>query len=298
MCEFTTHVPMHHCLKRTAILVALAGSLAAQNLLFVENDGKPCLVVDAHGISPCIEVNGKVVGVPGERFGLRKVEEYLPYLISVRDLNVRSTYMNVNGGAQINNELEFNATFETGYPLEHVFVLLDMDVTEAGKVLFLHEVGHLGPQAPKTLNLRVPLSSPLGSGHFQFHVFVGGAEAFHSEIPMDVREAALDRMVEKRTKKLPDGGPKPFLTPAPIYPQSLWDRKVGGQAVISLWIRSTGSVRDPVVKSATDPAFGEAALTAARLWRFLPRIKDGKPVETLVDLPFNFNPPGKAPVKS
>jgi TonB family protein len=45
------------------------------------------------------------------------------------------------------------------------------------------------------------------------------------------------------------------------------------------------------VKSATDPAFGEAALRAVRIWRFLPKVKDDNPVETKVDIPIVFARP-------
>jgi TonB family protein len=50
-------------------------------------------------------------------------------------------------------------------------------------------------------------------------------------------------------------------------------------------------VHDPTPKCTTDPAFGEAALEAVRFWRFLPKVKDGRPVEALVELPFSFTPP-------
>lgn len=281
-----------------ALLMALAGPLAAQNLLFVEHGGKPCLVVDALNNQPCIELDGKVVDVRGDRLALKHVEEYLPVYVAVTNLEVGSTSASVNGGSPINTDLHFHATFETPYRLDHVFLLLDMDVESAGKVLFLYQVGHLEPRDPKSVSVLVPLARSLGSGHFQLHLFVGGAEALHSAISSYDCDLVVDRMIAKRVAKLPDGGPKPFLGPAPTYPAALLKTKVDGQAVITLWIRPQGSVRDPVVKSATDPAFGEAALAAARLWRFLPRIKDGHAVETKVDLPFIFTPPGKTVEKS
>jgi TonB family protein len=53
-------------------------------------------------------------------------------------------------------------------------------------------------------------------------------------------------------------------------------------------------VLDPQVKEASDPAFGESAVVAARQWRFLPRVKNGRAVETQVDMPFDFAPPSVA----
>ncbi|HEY4988778.1 MAG TPA: energy transducer TonB, partial [Opitutaceae bacterium] len=87
--------------------------------------------------------------------------------------------------------------------------------------------------------------------------------------------------------------PKFFLGTAPLYPAALKKSGLKGQAVISVRIDSKGSVDDPVIKSASDPAFGAAALAAIREWRYLPRVKDGNPVETKADVPFVFSPPDR-----
>jgi TonB family protein len=52
-----------------------------------------------------------------------------------------------------------------------------------------------------------------------------------------------------------------------------------------------GSVAVRQVKHASKPAFGESALAAARQWRFLPKVKAGKPEAVTVEMPFNFNEP-------
>ncbi len=273
------------------LLTALPARLAAQNLLFVEYEGKPCLVRGARGNRPCIEVDGKRIDVPGNRLALKKVDEYLPAFIAVRDLDMRTTYMTVDGAGQMNNELKFNAGLEAPYELEDVFLLLDMNMDTGGKTFFLYEVGRLEPHQPRHIALTVPLAYALGAGQYQFHLFVGGAEALHTELPFFEREATLDRMVAKRIASEQEAGLKPFLSLPPEYPPALRKANIKGQAVISIRIRTNGSVADPVVKSATDPAFGQAALAAVRLWRFLPRVKHGQPVETKVELPFVFAPP-------
>ena len=73
----------------------------------------------------------------------------------------------------------------------------------------------------------------------------------------------------------------------------LLQAKTRGQAIISIHIDARGQVSNPAVKSAAAPAFGEAALAAVRLWRFVPEVKGGRPVEAQVDLPFDFTPPEK-----
>ena len=46
-----------------------------------------------------------------------------------------------------------------------------------------------------------------------------------------------------------------------------------------------------LLRSASDPAFGEAALAAIRMWRFLPSVRNGTPVATNAVIPFVFDPP-------
>ncbi len=80
-----------------------------------------------------------------------------------------------------------------------------------------------------------------------------------------------------------------MTVPAPIYPADLKKKKVKGQAVISVNITKTGFVLDAALKSATDPAFGQAALVAVRQWWFLPPVRDDVPSGAKADIPINFN---------
>lgn len=271
------------------LVMGLASQLRAQNLLYVEEGQKLCLVRSARGTEPYIKVDGRLIPASGDRFALKKTEEFLPMFISVRDVEVWTTYLHFKESA-INNEFHFKAKFETPYRLDDVFIVLDLDTESAGKVLFLHEIGRLEPRDPKPVSLDVPMTSKIGPGHYQFHLFVGGVEVLHSGIPFGEREAALDRMVAKRIAGVQDAPLQVFVGPNPDYPAALLKAKTKGQALVSLRVDPRGRVLEPAVKSATDPAFGEAALAAVRLWRFLPRVESGRPVETTVEMPFDFTP--------
>ena len=72
-------------LKILFLLVVLSARLAAQNLLLTEYKGKYLPVVRARENRPYVEVDGKQVAAEGRRFALRKVDEYWPVFISVRD---------------------------------------------------------------------------------------------------------------------------------------------------------------------------------------------------------------------
>jgi TonB family protein len=54
-------------------------------------------------------------------------------------------------------------------------------------------------------------------------------------------------------------------------------------------------VLDPTIVEASDPAFGEAAVEALRVWRFIPAIKNGHPVEITANMPLDFSPEDSPP---
>ena len=278
-------------LLATATLV-WAATLNAQNALYAVYQDKLHLVrrVDRH-TAYVDDGTGKLVAAREGRYALEHVPEFLPLYVSVRNVQVRTSSVELlNSGDEINRSFSFIADFESPYTLENVFVVLDLQTENAGNGLFLQEIGRLEPRDPKYVAIAVPLSSSLGHGQYRLHVFVDGAEVFQSLIPFDQIERSLDAMVRRRIAGAPDSLPKPFVGPAPEYPPKLKRAKVKGSAVIRFSISATGRVLQPVIKSATDPAFGESALEAARQWRFLPRIKNGVPIASSVELPFTFDP--------
>lgn len=75
----------------------------------------------------------------------------------------------------------------------------------------------------------------------------------------------------------------------PDYPDALMSQFLEGKAVIQVTIGTDGTVTDASVTSATEPAFGQAALAAARQWTFEPIREDGRAVSKKVNIPFHFN---------
>jgi protein TonB len=95
-------------------------------------------------------------------------------------------------------------------------------------------------------------------------------------------------MVAARIKGVQNQSAKAFVGPPPEYPEALAKRNLGGIAIVSFQIAGNGGVQEARLKSASDPALGESALTAIRLWRFLPRIKDGRAIPARAEMPFIF----------
>ena len=271
--------------------------LAAQQVLYVEHDGSFHHVRNFAQHYAYIEDNGKLIPAEGHRYTLEKTAEYLPVFVSVRGMKAayRSADMD---GQTINKAFSFEAEFESPYALDHAFIVLELISERAGKFLFPYELGMLKPHEPNVVSLTVPITEELGTGKFHLHVFTDGREVFNSQIPVAVIEGALDGMVAKRIVNVQEAMPKPLVGPAPEYPAKLRKAGIKGEAKVSFVISPHGRVLKAEIKSASDPAFGEAALAAIRQWRFLPKIKEGRAVETMATLPFVFSPPEKSAAKS
>lgn len=268
---------------------------SAQQALVVVHEGKPRIVRKVKQATAFFEDKGKLVAAPRHaRAALAAVPEYLPFFVSVRGLKAGTSYVNLTidggGSGDVNNQFEFSARLESPYRLEDVFLVLELEL-EAGKYLFYHEVGELLPRRPRPINLQVPVSHMLGAGRFKLHLFSGGRELLHSEQPPLYRDQAVDKMVRRLREGVADAGVEPLVGPAPEYPTAFEKRKLKGEAVVGFTVTRTGATLDPKVVSASAPEFGDSALAAVRLWRFLPRMKNGQAVETRVELPFDFSPP-------
>lgn len=275
------------------LLAGLTVGLRAQNALCIVHKDKTYIVERVLRGAAYYRDGDKLVSTRPMRSGLVPTKEYYPVFVSVRDVHAKTSSMSLNGSGSINNEFHFQATFQSGNFLKDAFLVLELDMEHGTKRIFFQEIGDLQPGKPRDVRVGVPLAEELGSGKFQLHVFTEGREVFNSLQPWEHREHALTQMVMKRIEGVKAAAPQPLIGPDPEFPEALRKKKVKGEAVVAIRITWQGVVADPEVVSATDPAFGEAALVAVRQWRFLPRVQNGKPVEVKVNVPFVFEAPEK-----
>jgi TonB family protein len=86
-----------------------------------------------------------------------------------------------------------------------------------------------------------------------------------------------------------NSAPQATYRVAPVVPLELREKSVErGSAVVEFVVDQSGNVIDAYVASTTHPSFGEAALQAILQWKFVPAMQGGKPVTTLMKLPFSF----------
>ena len=312
-----------HALGIALVLAMSVSRLAAQNLLYIEHDGKLAPVRRVDGTTPYVLDGGKLTAAFGENYALQPTAEYLPVMVAVGNLTFKrhsgglpnhapgtirsglnlpaansaaarpepTVTGTVGSGGRMNNEFTFSADFESPYSLDNVFIVLAMKTQREGNMLYLHDIGRLDAHRDTHIEITSRMPFPLGATRLTIHIFASGTEVLNSRIPASEREAALDRMVGNRIASVQDADLKPLLGPPPDYPVSLGTTRLTGRAEVSFRVDERGIVRDPKVANASNPAFGDAALAAIRQWRFLPRVKGGHPVGATASLPFLFTPP-------
>jgi len=87
----------------------------------------------------------------------------------------------------------------------------------------------------------------------------------------------------------------PISRRPPMFPLALAGRVAVGDAVVEFLVDEIGHARLPRVVSASDPAFGWAAVQAVAVWRFDPPKSAGKSVVTRIRVPFTFTGPTAPP---
>lgn len=83
---------------------------------------------------------------------------------------------------------------------------------------------------------------------------------------------------------------KPISQRAAVFPKSLAGKTAQGEALLEILINEEGHVILPRIVSASDPAFGYAAVQSVSAWWFEPPKAGGKPVVVRVRVPFSFGP--------
>lgn len=283
---------MKSTLCLSALFLACSAPFAwSQHVLVVTDGGKPEIVVGAHGLLPMVLENGKPRVFRANRFALVKAGEYLPLFVAVRHAQAGTSALRFNTGDEVNKDFHFSCELETAYPLADVFLVILLKNDRADKGVFLYEVGEMEPRHTVPISLEIPTVMDNAPGQYELYLFSGGRELFQSMMPFGLVESALNKIVREHLKGVQNASPQPFLGPMPEYPDALAKKKMAGSATVSFAIGVDGAVSDPALVSASRPEFGAAAMEVIRQWRFLPKVKDGHPVATRAQLPFEFPAP-------
>jgi len=77
-----------------------------------------------------------------------------------------------------------------------------------------------------------------------------------------------------------DGEYLPIVKVAPIYPRRALSRGIEGYVIVEFTVTKIGTVRGPkVVEAQPEGIFNQAAMDAAKKFKYKPRVIDGEPTE-------------------
>ncbi len=282
-----------------AAALMVASPLCAQSRLYVRDasDGQFHRVLAVTEDTPYIMLKAGLAPASDRLCVLRKADEFLPCFIAIGHKEVEVSGGNIMGEAasvDVSKKIHFTAELNSPYGLDDVFIVLELDFADGASSLVVHGVGRLEPRIPRQYSMESDLMRDSAMRQCRVHLFAKGSEVFTSEQPAALREEMIGRMIATRIAAVKQAGPSLLMGPAPGYPDALRKSGVKGRAVVAVRITVKGAVLDPSLVSATDPAFGEAALAAVQEWRFVPCVREGSPVEVKVNIPIGFDPSGPA----
>ena len=109
-----------------------------------------------------------------------------------------------------------------------------------------------------------------------------------ADVSRPARDAAEIGPLEMRIAPRPMP-PAYRYTPPPRYPMAAREQGMEGVVVLSVLVRSDGRVEDAhVAISSGAYMLDAAALGAVRAWLFAPATRNGRPVESIVEVPVKF----------
>jgi periplasmic protein TonB len=74
----------------------------------------------------------------------------------------------------------------------------------------------------------------------------------------------------------------------PTYPEEAKKKGLEGTVYVSLWVDREGKIQEAKVLKSDNAVFEKPAIDAAKQWNFSPALKNGKPVDVWLTVPFKF----------
>lgn len=82
--------------------------------------------------------------------------------------------------------------------------------------------------------------------------------------------------------------PMVLMNPSPQYPDLARRAGIEGTVYVKMWVGKDGTVKSAEVVKSSSEIFDQAAVDAAKRWRFTPAIMNNSPVSVFVTVPFKF----------
>ncbi|HUR59327.1 MAG TPA: energy transducer TonB [Opitutaceae bacterium] len=126
-------------------------------------------------------------------------------------------------------------------------------------------------------------------------LFSGPTELLAAHLGPDHVAAERAKTRQHVLTQVSERPPAAYVRVSPRLPATLRGRGINAEALVRCRIDADGNVAEAIVESTSHPAFGEAAESAVREWKFLPAIENRQYVERSVVVPFHFQTPPAVP---
>lgn len=272
--------------------LALAPAALAQNVfLAVEEGSSPRMVKRVSFNRPQVEVDGKLQGTTAPRYALTKATLYRPGLVTITSFRVVVSHVEfTSGGGGFNYEIHLYGHLNSDTALQSCFIVLELNSWNDAGCVFA-ELPDLSAGKTVDLDQVFQLPTKLDEGKYRVHLFANGIEVLHSKMPTAYLAAQKKKTEYLLSGKGQDYAPILAQSTTPAYPASLKAERVPGSARVRCHIKANGEVESVELVSATNAAFGEAALAAVPRWKFDPALKARHFVDAIVEIPVEFKPP-------
>lgn len=124
---------------------------------------------------------------------------------------------------------------------------------------------------------------------WKFKPFIRGGKAVKVSTEIPFNFAFTDKGKDPAPPPMPGDSTyvEPIKTQKADYPLKAQQERLQGEVRVKVLISEAGGV-DSVEVLYGDPIFAEAAVDAAKKWKFKPFIRGGKPVKISTEIPFDF----------
>lgn len=273
--------------------VACASAVRAQNVVFAKLQDQVYPVCAVDNILPKVRQNGKVVSAYHGQFFLQSVPFFHDGFVQIDQFEVISHHIESNG-SEMNRDLIMRGVMTATRLLENCYLVVEINESaSAQKGIVLVELPRLEASTPQSFHVRLPLAESLGESHYRLHIFSGLSEIRHSRMMSELSFAVDKRTASYFLAQTEKSAAKPIFMIQPEFPAKLAGDSAGGSAKIACRIGTEGDVIEAEVAEASQPEYGQAALTAVKQWLFTPATRNHQFVVSKVIIPINFRPPPK-----
>lgn len=145
-------------------------------------------------------------------------------------------------------------------------------------------------QVFEPLPVPLPAGADTASGMGTIEEDVGGAEApIRRPAPPPSAPVAAPA-APTAPAAVADRDPTPVRSPAPRYPRDAQRRGESGTVVLRVHVGADGRPQGiDLIEGSGSRSLDRAAADAVRRWRFDPAMRNGRPVEGVIQVPITFN---------